>query len=78
MGPMATATATALDITDIMGRDMHTTDPATIGRATITDGKQEKPEPTPGFLIPVCGTSFRGGGAAMPVMSDASPTASHD
>jgi hypothetical protein len=40
----------SLDITDIMGRDTRTTDPATIGRVTITDGKQENPEPTPGFF----------------------------
>jgi hypothetical protein len=28
------------------------TDPATIGRVTITDGEQENPEPAPGFFYP--------------------------
>ena len=47
-----TAMATALDITDIIGRAMRITDPATIGRVTITDGEQENPEPAPGFFYP--------------------------
>jgi hypothetical protein len=64
-----TAMATALDITDIMGRAMRITDPATIGRVTITDGKQE-PGANSGFFLPhgVRRLLARNDRAEMPVM----------
>jgi hypothetical protein len=43
-------TATALDTTDTTGRDMRITDPTTIVRVTISDGKW-KTRSTSGFFF---------------------------